>query len=665
MDDEIDGFMDQRHFVSLDKRTEANSKDDPLENEVLPLGSDAEDASDYSMQGDDEDDNDDNGQVDTSDEDSAGSDDEDDKTGQSSWGKKRHYYYNTDYVDDEMISEEEGAAEEEEEVLLLQKQKAKERSSEDFLDTFAAKLKTSNPTAPQASLSRDDHSMLVDLQNALGLHRDEHDDVHVAKHSTGLSQQEKLEILINDAPELLKLLESFKEKITELTEKIDPLLKQVESKALPTSQGLSYLQVKFHLLLSYCINIGYYLLLKTEGKTVKDHPVIETLVRTRTLLEKLRPLDTKLKYQIDKLLKMATFQSQSSTVDDANLKHKPNLKDFERSHLSEEDELDTLGGKVSLSEKYVVPKRQAVMFEDKRSKQEREKERSKQRAKRSQIAKFFKEEYGDMPVEESFDAFKTTADPEEERLAAQEAEYEKYEEEYMTRLQRPEKRKKKKGMLGTNLPNPLAELSDFARLEGLNDLQPEAPIDEDQNFTKALRKRSFEAMADAVNKQHKLHTKNRKLTSTTKAVSDYPSDDDRDLDEHPQPKKRQRKDAEIPVEEAQYYKQVAQQLAKNKLHKQQAQEDEKRQKLHYEPPADEDGDGNDSKRKISDQIEQNKGLRKKAKKEYRNPRVKHKLKYKKALVKRKSQVQTPLDKSKPYQGEITGIKSKVVKSTKL
>ena len=64
--------MDQRHFVSLDKRTEANSKDDPLENEVLPLGSDAEDASDYSMQGDDEDDNDDNGQVDTSDEDSAG-----------------------------------------------------------------------------------------------------------------------------------------------------------------------------------------------------------------------------------------------------------------------------------------------------------------------------------------------------------------------------------------------------------------------------------------------------------------------------------------------------------------------------------------------------------------------------------------------------------------
>jgi hypothetical protein len=38
---------------------------------------------------------------------------------------------------------------------------------------------------------------------------------------------------------------------------------------------------------------------------VRDHPVILQLVKTRTLLEKLRPLDKKLGYQIDKLLKLA------------------------------------------------------------------------------------------------------------------------------------------------------------------------------------------------------------------------------------------------------------------------------------------------------------------------------------------------------------------------
>lgn len=43
---------------------------------------------------------------------------------------------------------------------------------------------------------------------------------------------------------------------------------------------------------------------------VKGHPVVEQLVRIRTLLEKLRPLDAKLKYQIEKLLKVATGMPQ-------------------------------------------------------------------------------------------------------------------------------------------------------------------------------------------------------------------------------------------------------------------------------------------------------------------------------------------------------------------
>ena len=38
---------------------------------------------------------------------------------------------------------------------------------------------------------------------------------------------------------------------------------------------------------------------------MKDHPVVLRLVEIRTYIEKLRPIDKKLKYQIDKLLKMA------------------------------------------------------------------------------------------------------------------------------------------------------------------------------------------------------------------------------------------------------------------------------------------------------------------------------------------------------------------------
>jgi hypothetical protein len=44
---------------------------------------------------------------------------------------------------------------------------------------------------------------------------------------------------------------------------------------LATAAGLSYLEAKHLLLLQYCMCIVAYLMLKAEGKSVKDHPVIE------------------------------------------------------------------------------------------------------------------------------------------------------------------------------------------------------------------------------------------------------------------------------------------------------------------------------------------------------------------------------------------------------
>ncbi len=52
----------------------------------------------------------------------------------------------------------------------------------------------------------------------------------------------------------------------------------------------------------------------------------------------------------------------------------------------------------------------------------------------------------------------------------------------------------------------------------------------------------------------------------------------------------------------------------------------------------EEGEGEDGKRAITYQIARNKGLTPQRKKELRNPRVRHRKKYKKAIIKRKSQV---------------------------
>ena len=78
--------------------------------------------------------------------------------------------------------------------------------------------------------------------------------------------------------------------------------------------------------------------------------------------------------------------------------------------------------------------------------------------------------------------------------------------------------------------------------------------------------------------------------------------------------------------------------------------------------AEEEGD---RKRGITYQIAQNKGLTPKRKKELRNPRVKNKKKYVKA-VKKYQKVTRPLEREMDrYGGEKGGIKSRLSRSVKI
>jgi len=49
---------------------------------------------------------------------------------------------------------------------------------------------------------------------------------------------------------------------------------------------------------------------------VKDHPVIGQLLELRAVMEKMRPLDAKLKYQVDRLLKVRSISSSIRCGDD-------------------------------------------------------------------------------------------------------------------------------------------------------------------------------------------------------------------------------------------------------------------------------------------------------------------------------------------------------------
>ncbi len=73
---------------------------------------------------------------------------------------------------------------------------------------------------------------------------------------------------------------------------------------------VEYLVVKQQLLLSYCMNALFYLYMKSEGHSVAQHPVMRQLLELRYIMEKMRSLDGKLKYQVDRLMKLSTLDPE-------------------------------------------------------------------------------------------------------------------------------------------------------------------------------------------------------------------------------------------------------------------------------------------------------------------------------------------------------------------
>jgi hypothetical protein len=119
-----------------------------------------------------------------------------------------------------------------------------------------------------------------------------------------------------------------------------------------TKHGMTYLEMKYNLLLSYISFLSIVILLKLEGKPLRDHPVIHRLLHIKLLLERLRPLDSKLQYQIDKSLRTAALNEVGQPTTSApvvdSLQYRPNIENLQMS--SSEDQSERSGGAASDSD---------------------------------------------------------------------------------------------------------------------------------------------------------------------------------------------------------------------------------------------------------------------------------------------------------------------------
>ena len=73
--------------------------------------------------------------------------------------------------------------------------------------------------------------------------------------------------VMSDAPELVALAGELAATLAEVRQRAAPLAAAVRDGQYATAEGVSYLEAKHLLLLSYCINIVFYLLLKARPRS--------------------------------------------------------------------------------------------------------------------------------------------------------------------------------------------------------------------------------------------------------------------------------------------------------------------------------------------------------------------------------------------------------------
>jgi len=251
--------------------------------------------------------------------------------------------------------------------------------------------------------------------------------------------------------EFQNLIEEVHSKSAEAKAIIDSLNKKVGNAEFETKDGLSFLELKNHVMLDYMANLTYVMLRKCSGKSINGEKAIERICEDRTVLEKMKPTEKKLRYQIDKALKIAE-SGQMSSNDPLNFR--PNLSALknEGSDDDDADSDDESGDEAATSKtnkvgKYVPPKNvPAFDAGDKETLERNEEEQNKKRSLSKSIMEDLRRQHSDMPDEEHSNVHDTMR----AQQIAKMKERIQYEEDNFMRLPLTKKDKHKRNQMTTD-----------------------------------------------------------------------------------------------------------------------------------------------------------------------------------------------------------------------
>lgn len=240
--------------------------------------------------------------------------------------------------------------------------------------------------------------------------------------------------------------------------------------------GLDYLHVKNSLLVSYLIDLVVHL---RNGSTDKNDNVDDSpqrLLEMRTVLEKLKTMDVKLKYPIEKMLSLqsSSFAAAGVHTNDSNptedpLEYKPQLaEEGDEDHDDEGYRYENEEGNDSNPEGiYQAPRLQAVPYtHDATHTSEVQQKRLRQRLRAGEIAQALRHEFTETPETEDNQGAgeRINATREYQRMEQRQNEKLRYEEDNFVRLTvtRQEKKERKRlqrenysnlGSLAANVDN--------------------------------------------------------------------------------------------------------------------------------------------------------------------------------------------------------------------
>jgi len=241
--------------------------------------------------------------------------------------------------------------------------------------------------------------------------------------------------------------------------------------------GLDFLMTKVELLLSYCIDLTYYQLLKVEGGNISGHPVVEQILLLQGVLERLRPLDLKMKHQLDRLVRLVTQDAFGPSGAHENEAHLQPCLDNIMTSEADDGEIGREGGTRSSESRrqrpspdvYQPPKVAAVPFEDDArgaAKEERRLERMRGRMQRSETLQSMRSEVLGSPEEVAggMGGVAGLGEDARSRLMAEEREKEEWETDHMVRRQvtKKERQHRKRLLAESSRLETIGEVGDVA-----------------------------------------------------------------------------------------------------------------------------------------------------------------------------------------------------------